>query len=151
MTDQDEKKESNRVYRLKNKEKRKEYNKMFEDKNPWYKNYRAAKKRCYPSAKYGRRGIRFLMTLEDFKLLWDRDKASLMKRPTINRIKSNENYILANCEFMEFALNVKQAKHVGWRRYEACSLCYTSKFRHNAKGICISCYMVEYRKKKGKK
>lgn len=142
--------ESRRQYRLKNKEKLQEYAKSFDEANPWYRNYRAARKRCYPSAKYGRRGIKFLMTISDFEFLWKRDKAHLMKRPTINRIISHSHYTLKNCEFMEFDLNVKQEKHVGWRRYKSCSICKTTKFRHNAKGICISCYMIEYHQKKGR-
>lgn len=80
-------------------------------KNPWYRSYRAAKNRCNPNSKYGAYhalGIKFLMTIQDFKFLWFRDKAYLMKKPSIDRIRSKENYELKNCRYIEWIDNCSQ-------------------------------------------
>lgn len=45
------------------------------------------------------------MTLEDFRKLWFRDKAYLLKRPSIDRINSSGDYTLKNCQFIEFKKN----------------------------------------------
>ena len=79
--------------------------------HPWYSNYHNAEQRCNnPNASgyenYGNKGILFLMTLEDFKYLWFRDKAYLMKRPSIHR-NHNSNYILENCCFIELPEHCK--------------------------------------------
>lgn len=78
--------------------------------NPWLKYYVYARCRClkkyndsYPN--YGGKGIKFLMTTSDFKFLWKRDKAHLLKQPSIDRINSDGNYVLANCRFIELKLN----------------------------------------------
>ena len=95
------------VWRKKALKLRKEY--------PWYYSYSAAKQRCtnknnrkYPI--YGGRGIKFLMTPEDFKLLWFRDKAYLMNKPTIDRKDSNKNYCFDNCQFIEHKINSMKRK-----------------------------------------
>ena len=85
--------------------------KIFKDK-PYLKNYKNAKRRCldrnFSGYKYyGSRGIRFLMTKEDFKFLWFRDKAFLMKQPSIDRKNSNGDYILTNCQFIELKYNTR--------------------------------------------
>ena len=83
---------------------------QFRIRNPWLNNYQGAKKRCenikskkYP--RYGGRGIKFLMTMEDFKTLWFRDKAHLLKKPSIDRKNNDGNYELSNCRFIELSEN----------------------------------------------
>lgn len=77
---------------------------------PWIKNYKAAKSRCngknnnrYP--RYGGRGIKFNLSLEDIKNLWLRDDASKMLKPSIDRIDNDGNYTFANCRFIELSEN----------------------------------------------
>jgi len=79
-------------------------------KYPWKSSCNHAKDRCNnPNNKmykyYGGKGVKFLMTMEDFKKLWFRDKAYLMKSPTIDRINNNGHYEVVNCEYVERSKN----------------------------------------------
>ena len=87
---------------------------IWESKNPWYRHYLSAKQRCERKDRlhykyYGGRGIKFLMTLSEFEKIWFRDSAYKMKRPSIDRINSNGNYILKNCRFLELSENSLRA------------------------------------------
>jgi hypothetical protein len=59
---------------------------------------------------YGGRGIKCFITEEELKELWFRDKAYEMKRPSIDRINNNGNYIYDNCQFIELAKNSSKNK-----------------------------------------
>lgn len=88
------------------------YKKRIRKERPWVKHYNAARDRCHTKThnsykNYGARGIQFLMTTEDFKFLWFRDKAYLMKRPSIHRINNDGNYELSNCCFIELTENIR--------------------------------------------
>ena len=81
--------------------------------NPWYNSYRGAKERCtninhIQYKNYGGRRIKFLMTIEEVKILWFRDKAYLMKKPSIDRKENNGNYEFDNCQFIELKINVRK-------------------------------------------
>ena len=54
---------------------------------------------------YGGKRIKNFLTLEDIKYLWNRDKAYLLKQPSIDRKNNSENYTLENCQFIEMAVN----------------------------------------------
>lgn len=86
------------------------YKKRYNLKYPWMKHYFGMVARCkYKSHnsydRYGGAGISCLMTSEDVKKLWFRDKAFSMKRPSIDRIDSLGNYELDNCRFLELSDN----------------------------------------------
>ena len=98
-------------------EQKKQYNKIarkkLKDTKPFYFHYKNAKERCNNPNKdnyknYGGRGIKFLMTVKDFKELWFRDRAYLMEKPSIDRKESNGNYEYNNCRFMELSDNIKR-------------------------------------------
>lgn len=76
---------------------------------PWLRSYHAAKSRCKKNPAYVRKGIKFLMTQEDFKFLWFRDKGYSLSRPSIDRIDCNGNYVLNNCRFIELIQNIKES------------------------------------------
>lgn len=78
---------------------------LWRERNPWRKTYDSAKLRCRPDKAYGLKGIKFLMSVEDFKHLWIRDKADLMERPSIDRIDNLGNYIVRNCRYIELKDN----------------------------------------------
>lgn len=55
--------------------------------------------------RYGGRGIKMLITAEQLKFLWFRDKAYQMESPTIDRIDNDGNYCLKNCRYLERRVN----------------------------------------------
>jgi hypothetical protein len=80
------------------KEKRKQY--------PWISIWFGINQRCSnlnnPAYKYyGGRGILCLITIDEIKHLWFRDKAFKMKYPSIDRIDNDSNYCIENCRFLE--------------------------------------------------
>jgi len=77
---------------------------------PWMMAYYGARARCNnPNQKgyssYGGKGIKFRMTLMDFRTLWERDQADQMKQPSIDRLDSNKDYVLGNCRYIEHLEN----------------------------------------------
>lgn len=59
---------------------------------------------------YGGKGIKNLLTKEECYFLWERDNAKNMKRPSIDRIDNDGDYILNNCRFIELGKNVAKQK-----------------------------------------
>ena len=91
------------------------YNKNWIKNHSWYSHYNKAEQRCNNPKNnyyynYGGRGIKFLMTSKDFKYLWFRDKAYLLKRPSIDRIDNDGNYEISNCRFIELVKNIRRGK-----------------------------------------
>jgi len=87
-----------------------EYCKKYRDKNPWKSSLWGAKRRCTWTKdpqwhRYGGRGIKFIMTSNQVKELWVRDKANLMDRPSLDRINNDGNYEFDNCRFIENKIN----------------------------------------------
>lgn len=86
------------------------YNKAYYDKYPWKLIMRGIRQRCEnPNFKqykdYGGRGIKCLITVEEIKQLWFRDKAYNMVKPSIDREDNDGNYELSNCQFIELEEN----------------------------------------------
>jgi transposase len=108
-------KDKSRKWYLNNKEKALLTASKYLKDNPWLSHYKAAKQRCTnPKCEsyrfYGERGIKFLMSVADFKFLWFRDKAWLLKKPSIDRIDQDGNYELSNCQFIELVANKKKQR-----------------------------------------
>jgi len=102
--------EKKKMYGIKNQQKRKLYVKKLKEDRPWRSSYFNAKNRCVNRQgqnykTYGGRGIRFLLSEEEIKILWFRDKAYTMKRHSLDRIDNNGNYEFSNCRFIEMSLN----------------------------------------------
>jgi len=94
----------------KNKEKISKQNKEYHQKYPWKQTFTSIKQRCNNPKNlrykdYGKRGIKCLITSEEIKELWFRDKAYLMESPSIDRIDNNGNYCIENCRFIEMDVN----------------------------------------------
>lgn len=89
---------------------KKEQNALRHKKYPWEYSYYAAKSRCNNPKNshynaYGARGIKFLLTKEEYAKLWERDKAILLKQASIDRININGHYEYSNCRFIEMLDN----------------------------------------------
>lgn len=116
--------------------------------------------RCkYEHDRYYKRGIKNFLTPEDLKLLWFRDKAYLMKKPSIDRINDDGNYTLKNCRYLELIININRGKAKQWGYkyedctgkwhlfYDKCKLCGRHDVPYEGKGYCTKCYMVMYKKR----
>lgn len=113
---------------------------------PWIRTYKAVYARCRVKSAgriysyYGGRGIKLLMTQDDFKTLWFRDKAYEMKKPSIDRIDSNGNYEIGNCRYIEQAENARRVyenKHscVHGHEYNEAN----TMFNKNGWRVCREC------------
>lgn len=93
----------------------KKLTKQYLSQNPWWKHLQGLRKRCnYPKqdsySRYGGRGIKALLTVEDIKQLWFRDRAADMEYPSIDRVDSNKNYTYENCRFIEMRENCRRGR-----------------------------------------
>jgi hypothetical protein len=89
---------------------RKRHTRWIRRNNPWLVNYYSAFARCNNKKHekfsiYGGRGIKFLLTKEEVKKLWFRDKAWLLTKPSLDRKESDKNYTFDNCQFIEHRIN----------------------------------------------
>ena len=77
---------------------------------PWLIYFRYAWSRCTsPKSpiyyRYGGKGIKMLLTKEQIKEIWFRDKAFDMKNPSLDRIDNNGDYTIENSRFIPFGVN----------------------------------------------
>jgi hypothetical protein len=106
-------------WRKKNKETVKNQITTYRKKFPWIYTFDKIDQRCNNPKNdaysyYGGKGIKCLITINEIKTLWFRDKAFEMKRPTIDRQDSNGNYEFNNCRFIEKTENSKRAFKEYW-------------------------------------
>ncbi len=128
-----------RKYREANKEKVSKKSVEWHRQNPWHSKYYAIKYRCENPKNdhykyYGAKGIKNLITKNQIKRLWFRDKASLMKKPSIDRKNSNGHYEYSNCRFIELSLNSSLA-WTGRKHTEETK----NKISEKAKGRILEC------------
>jgi hypothetical protein len=84
---------------------------IYFNKYPWVKHLQKAKSRCnnpnHASYKnYGMRGIICSLSIDSIRVIWFRDNAFELKRPSLDRINSNGNYEIKNCRFIELSKNI---------------------------------------------
>jgi hypothetical protein len=85
-------------------------------KYPWLKTFASIKRRVNHSAHYKLYNIKNFLTKDEIKFLWFRDKAVLMKKPSIDRIDGYGDYIFDNCRFIEYQENLSRKR--SWRKKE---------------------------------
>lgn len=93
----------------------KEYHIQRNKRYPWKKTLENIKSRCNnPKVlgynDYGLKGIQCLITENELKFLWFRDRAFEMKRPSIDRINNDGHYCLENCQYIELEDNIRKDK-----------------------------------------
>lgn len=108
-------KKINKNYYLKNKYMILEKMKNNHKQSPWILIFKWIQDRCNnPNInnyhRYGGRGIKCLITLEELKELWFRDKAFEMEQPSIDRINNDGDYTDDNCRFIEWKINKTKDK-----------------------------------------
>ena len=59
---------------------------------------------------YGAKGIENYLSYNDLDYLWERDKAGALKCPSIDRLYSDKDYTLENCQFIELVENCAKDK-----------------------------------------
>lgn len=84
--------------------------KNYYKKYPWKRTLTNIRQRCNNQKMsrykdYGGRGIKCLITEEEIKQLWFRDKAYKMEKPSIDRINNDGNYTFNNCQYIELFEN----------------------------------------------
>ena len=97
----------NHIDNIRDNKRQQSYQAKYRKLYPWKLFYYRAKNRCRkPNGEYSGR-VKFLMNMEDFRKLWFRDRAWLLKKPSIDRIDNNGDYVYINCRFIEFLENAR--------------------------------------------
>ncbi len=58
---------------------------------------------------YGAKGIKVRLTAKDLEIIWKRDKADDLKRPSLDRIDPDGDYCPENVRIIEFNKNSRMA------------------------------------------
>lgn len=81
--------------------------------HPYARHLEYAKRRCKEGRPYlgdGSPGaVSCILTLDDVRALWHRDRASEMKKPSLDRIDAKKGYTFQNCRYLEFRWNARRA------------------------------------------
>ena len=88
------------------------YQRKYQDRirkyEPWKQTLIYARGRCRGKTNkyYFQAGRKCFLTEKEIKTIWHRDKAWLLRRPSIDRINNDGNYTFKNCRFIELSENV---------------------------------------------
>ena len=99
---------TNKEWRNNNRDKTREMSYRYSRKWPWVRTYRSINTRCGSNNFYINRGIKTTLTVTQLKMLWFRDKAYKMTKPSIDRINREKGYFLENCRYIEMNDNLKR-------------------------------------------
>lgn len=110
---------------------------------PWRATLQSIKNRCGRIGKYINR--KCLITADELKILWFRDKAYLLKSPSIDRIDNERDYTFENCRYIERRDNSRLGTHthknkrIGQYKDGALIATYESaKKASEETGLCLS-------------
>jgi hypothetical protein len=81
-------------------------------RKPWVRFVSWAQDRCKSDSPqrapyYKEKGITCTLTAAQAEILWVRDGAAKMLKPSLDRKNPDKGYHIENCRFREFALNVR--------------------------------------------
>lgn len=93
-----------------------EYQRAYLVSHPWVRNWQFSKTRAK------RKDMEHTLTAENFRVLWERDDAHLLVRPSIDRIDPNKGYVEGNCRFIEASLNSRLG-NLGSKKIKVCPNC----------------------------
>ena len=83
-------------------------------RKPWVRYVQWSKDRCRRQPGY--RGMENTLTVAQAEILWKRDGAAKMRKPSLDRKITSRGYAFDNCQFMEFSANVaKRNRENGYR------------------------------------
>lgn len=91
------------------------YRGRWRKRNPWARYVEWARRRCactdpkkwWPF--YGAKGIQVRLNAKDLQVIWFRDEAFKLKKPSLDRINPDKDYTPDNVRFIEFKLNSRLA------------------------------------------
>lgn len=115
-------------------------------RHPWMPHYTYARRRCDVGGKYYKKGIKFLLSKKDLMFLWFRDKAYILKNPSIDRKDSKGNYEFSNCRFIEMIDNVGKEDRDRTHCHKGHLLSEENIYRINGRRRCRIC-SNEYKRK----
>lgn len=83
--------------------------------HPWARLVEHARRRCrctdptkwWPYC--GAKGIKVLLNAKDLEIIWKRDGADALKKPSLDRIDPDKDYTPSNVRIIEFKLNARMA------------------------------------------
>ena len=118
--------------------------------SPWVKTYHRIYSRCSKSSnRKTYKDLQIKISISDLKKIWFRDKAWLLKRPSIDRIDNNKGYTFKNCRYIELSENCRKqwdkykAENRWSKKHDKCVICNSRANRHEGHGRCIICYRKE--------
>ena len=90
--------------------------KLYQKGHPFYSTLHGIKQRCTNSKRkdycyYGAKGVRCFLTTADLELMWNRDRAFLLKDPVLHRQGDVGDYTVENCRFIEKSFHSALTKH----------------------------------------
>lgn len=85
---------------------------------PWEITRNGILTRCKNNKRYVERGIKCRINLVELKQLWFRDKAWLLKCPSIDRIDNDGDYTFDNCRFIEKSINTRRGLLLRWENHK---------------------------------
>ncbi len=93
--------------------------------HPWVRFVEFARRRCNDTdcerwRIYREKGITCDLTSKQLEVIWQRDSAHLLKRPSLDRYPDCDgNYTLSNVRFIEFNENPRIARDRRWDAHRA--------------------------------
>jgi hypothetical protein len=96
----------------------------WKERNPWARHVEYARRRCTDRkhrdfASYGAKGIKVFLTAAQAGVLWKRDKAGELKKPSLDRKESDKHYCVHNCRFIEHWLNTQLPHNAALRALDS--------------------------------